>query len=61
MGIFPDDLKQVYDNVAEHKLRQTMPEETTPKLIKDWLEERKVVSQSFYFNSGVAFSGNNDL
>ena len=31
------------------------------KLIKDWPKQRKVVSQSFYVSSGVAFSGNNDL
>ena len=44
MGIFPDDLEQVYDNVTEHKIAS---EEVTSKLIKDWLEQRKVVSQSF--------------
>ena len=58
MGIFPDDLEQVYDNVTEHKI---VSEEVTPKLIKDWLEQRNMVSQSFYASSGVAFSGNNDL
>ena len=58
MGIFPDDLEQVYDNVTEHKI---VSEEVTPKLIKDWLEQRKVVSQSFYASSGVTFSGNNYL
>ena len=58
MGIFPDDLEQVYDNVTEHKITS---EEVTPKLIKDWLEQRKVVSQSFYVSSKVAFPGNNDL
>ena len=58
IGIFPDDLEQVIDNVAEHKIAS---EEVTPKLIKDWLEQRKMVSQSFYASSGVAFSGNNDL
>ena len=41
------------DNVTEHKI---VSEEVTPKLIKDWLEQRKVVSQSFYASSGVAFS-----
>ena len=41
MGIFPDDLEQVYDNMTEHKI---VSEEATPKLIKDWLEQRKVVS-----------------
>ena len=45
MGIFPDALEQVYDIAIEHKLRQTALEEVTPKLIKDWLEQRKVVSQ----------------
>ena len=60
-GIFPDDLEQVYDKVTEHKLRQTGLEEASPKLIKDWLEQHQVVSQSFYVSSGVAFSGNNDL
>ena len=61
MGTFPDDLEQIYDNVTEHKLRQTGLEEATPKLIKNWLEQRKVVSQSFYASSGTAFPGNNDL
>ena len=61
MSIFPDDLQQVYDMVIEHKLRQTGLEKATPKLIKDWLEQCKVVSRSFYVSSGVAFSGNNDL
>ena len=60
-GIFPDDLEQVYDKVTEHKLRQTGLEEASPKLIKDWLEQHQVVSQSFYVSSGVAFSGNNDF
>ena len=58
MGIFPDDLEQVYDNVTEPKI---VSEEVTPKLIKDWLEQRNVVSQPFYASSAVAFSGNNDL
>ena len=58
MSIFPDDLEQVYDNVTEHKI---VSEEVTPKLIKDWLEQRKVVSQSFCVSSGITFSGNNDL
>ena len=40
MGIFPDNLEQVYDNVAEHKIAS---DEMTPKLIEDWLEKRKVV------------------
>ena len=31
------------------------------KLIKDWLKQCKVLSQSFYVSSGVAFPGNNDL
>ena len=31
------------------------------KLIKDWLKQCKVLSQSFCVSSGVAFSGNNDL
>ena len=35
MGTFPDDLEQIYDNVTEHKLRQTGLEEATPKLIKN--------------------------
>ena len=58
MGIFPDGLEQVYDIVTEHKI---VPEEVMSKLIKDWLEQRKMISQSFYASSGVAFSGNNDL
>ena len=58
MGIFPDDLEQVYDNLTGHK---TASEEVTPKLIKDCLEQHKVVSQSFYVSTEVAFSGNNDL
>ena len=58
MGIFPDDFEQIYDNVTEHKI---VSEEVTPKLIKDWLEQCKVVSQPFYASSRVAFSGNNDL
>ena len=58
IGIFPDDLEQVYENATEHK---TASEEVTPKLIKDWLEQCKMVFQSFYVSSGVAFSGNNDL
>ena len=58
MGIFPDDLEQVYDNVTEHKI---VSDKVTLKLIKDWLEQHKVVSQSLYVSSGVAFSGNNDL
>ena len=57
MGIFAEDLEQVYDNVIEHKI---VSEEVTPKLIKHWLEQRKVVSQSLYVSSAVAFSGNND-
>ena len=61
MGIFPDYLERVYDLVIKHKLCQTGLEEATPKLNKDWLEQHKVVSQSFYVRSGVAFSGNNDL
>ena len=44
MDISPGDLEKVYDNVTEHKLRQTRLEQATPKLIKDWLEQRKVVS-----------------
>ena len=40
MGIFPHDLEQVYDIVIKHKLLQTALEEATPKLIKDWLEQR---------------------
>ena len=44
LGFFPDDLEQVYDSVTKHKIAS---EEATPKLIKDWLEQRKVVSQSF--------------
>ena len=51
-------LRTSYDNVTEHKIAS---DEVTPKLIKDWLEQRKVVSQSFYVSSGVDFSGNNDL
>ena len=58
MGIFPDDLEQVYDNVTKHKIAS---EEVTPKLIKDWLAKRKVVFESFYISSGVAFSGNSNL
>ena len=58
MGIFPDNLEQVYDNVTKHKIAL---DEVTPKLIKDWLAKRKVVSESFYISSGVAFSGNNNL
>ena len=58
MGIFPDDLEQVYVNVTEHKIAS---EEMTPKLIKDWPEQRKVVSQSFYVSSGITFSGNDNL
>ena len=58
MGIFPDDLEQVIDNVTEHKIAS---DEVTPKLIKDWLEQRKVISQSIYVSSGITFSGNNDL
>ena len=61
MGIFPDDLEQVYDLVIKLKLRQTGLAEASPKLIKCWLGQRKVVSQSFYVSSGVALSGNNDL
>ena len=61
MGIFPDDLEQVYDLVIKLKLRQTWLAEASPKLIKCWLEQHKVVSQSFYVSSGVALSGNNDL
>ena len=61
MGIFPDDLEGVYDLVIKQTLRQTGLEEASPKLIKYWLEQRKVVSQSFYVSSGVALSGNNDL
>ena len=45
MGIFPDNLEKVYDNMTEHKITS---EEVTPKPIKDWLEQRKVVFQSFY-------------
>ena len=45
----------------EHKLCQTELEEVFSKLIKDWLEQHKVVSQSFYDCSGVAFPGNNAL
>ena len=58
MGVLPYDLEQVCDNVTEHKIES---EEVTPKLIKDWLEQCKVVSQSFYVSSGITFSGNNDL
>ena len=58
MGIFPDDVQQIYDNVTERKIAS---EEVTSKLIKDWLEQRKVVSQSFYVSSGITFSGNNNL
>ena len=61
MGIVPDDLDQVYDIVMEHKLRQTGSEEVTQKLIKDWLEQDKMLSQSFLVSSGVAFPGNNNL
>ena len=46
MSIFPDDLDQVYDNVKKRKLHQTGLEEVTLKLIKDWLEQCKEVSQS---------------
>ena len=49
MGIFPDYLEQVIDNVTEHKIAS---DKVTPKLIKDWLEQRKVVSLSFYVSSG---------
>ena len=45
MGIFPYDVEQVYANVIEHKLCQTGLEKVFSKLIKDWLEQRKVVSQ----------------
>ena len=55
MGIFLDDLEQVYNKT------QIASEEATPKLIKDWLEQRKMVSQSLCVSSGVAFSGNNYL
>ena len=58
MGIFPDDLEQVYDNVTEHK---TTSEDVTLNLIKDWLDQRKLVSQSFFVSLGVAISGNNNL
>ena len=58
MGIFPDDLEQVYDNVTEHK---TTSEDVTLNLIKDWLDQRKLVSQSFFVSLGVANSGNNNL
>ena len=61
MAITPDDLKQVYDIMIEHKFRQTGLEEATLKLIKDWLEQCKAASPSFYFSSRVAFSGSNDL
>ena len=47
--------------MIKHKLRQTGLEEAIPHLIKDWLEQRKVVSQSFYVSSGAAFSGKNDM
>ena len=46
MGIFPDDLKQVYDNVAEHKLCQTGLEEATPKLVKDLNNAKRYFSHS---------------
>ena len=59
MDIFPDDLGQVYDNVRGHKLRWTGLEQTTTKIIKDWLEQCKEVSQSYCLSSGVAFCGNN--
>ena len=39
MSIFSDDLEQVYYNVTEHKLRRTVLEEATPKLIRNLLEE----------------------
>ena len=55
MGIFLDDLEQVYNRT------QIAPEEVTPKLIKDWLEQRNMVSQTFYVSSGIAFSMNNYL
>ena len=58
MDIFPDDLEQVYDNVTEHK---TTSEDVTLNLIKDWLDQRKLVSQSFFVSLGVAISGNNNL
>ena len=61
MGILLDDLEQVQGIAIEQKLHQTGLEEVTPKLFKDWLEQCKVVSQSFYVSSGVAFSRNNDL
>lgn len=61
MGIVPDDLEQIYDIVMEQKLRQTGSEEATQKLIKDWLEQDKMLSQSFLVSSGVAFPGNNNL
>ena len=61
MAITPDDLKQVYGIMIGHKFRQTGLEEATLKLIKDWLEQCKAASPSFYFSSGVAFSGSNDL
>ena len=61
MAITPDDLKQVYDIMIGHKFRQTGLEEAALKLIKDWLEQCKAASPSFYFSSGVAFSGSNDL
>ena len=59
MGIFSDDLEQVYGIVIKHKLHQTGLQEA--KLIKDWLEHPKMVSQSFYISSGIVFSRNNDL
>ena len=59
MDIFPDDLGQVYDNVRGHKLRWTGLEQTTTKLIEDWLEQCKEVSQSYCLSSGVVFCGNN--
>ena len=61
MGIFPDDLEQVHDNVTEHKLHQTGLEKATPELIKEWVGQRKVVSQLFYVSFGVAFSGNSKI
>ena len=60
MGIFSDDFEPVYDIVIEHKLRQTVLEEANPKLIKDCLKQRKVISQSLCVSSGVAFSRNDD-
>ena len=41
MGIFPDDLEQVYDNVTEHKLHKTGGLQNSSKT--DWLEQCKVV------------------